>query len=347
MSRARVRVVLSALPLLLLTGCGGDDSPATSALTSTPIVATTSEAVEVPTAPDQTRPFEHALGTTEIPVEPMRIVTLQDQNALLPLLELGVKPVASAGRLADDGTGTFRRVDGFDTSGIAFIGDFLEPHLEAIAAQRPDLIVGDEFSIEEENYDQLSAIAPTVAVQVFDRPLTEALADFADLVGREERAAQLLSAYDERIAELRGALGADLDRTTVSILAADEPGTFYPESVDFTAQGTVMKALELRRPEVNLPAESESLSLESLSAQDADAVLVCDYGGEEADPGSEALVASRLYARLAAAKAEQAVVIDCTRSVGASWGKMEVFLDELERILLADDFDHDVVEETP
>lgn len=317
---------LLVLAVLMLAACGGSDERDTAAA-----------------GEPRTRMFEHALGTTEIPVEPMRIVTMSDQNAMLPLLELGVKPVASAGRLQDDGTGTFRRVDGFDTSGIAFVGDFIEPNLEAIAAARPDLIVGDAVTVDEENYDLLSAIAPTVSVQVFDRPLTEALADFAELVGREDRAAELQAAYEERVAEVGEALGADVDRLTVSILAVNEPGTFYPESTSFQAQGTVMQALGLRRPAAN--TGSDSLGLETLSAQDADAVLVCDYGTDgRLDAGVEALVTSPLYTRLAATAAGQAEVLDCAQSVGSSWGKMDVFLGELERILLADGFDADVVQ---
>lgn len=325
-----VRLLVVGALVLAVAACGSTEQETTAAADET-----------------ATRSFQHVLGTTEIPDEPIRIVTLQDQNAMLPLLELGVTPVASAGRIGDDGTESFRRVDGFDTTGVAFVGDFLEPNLEAIAAQQPDLIVGDEFSIDGENYDQLSAIAPTVAVQVFDRPLTEALADFAVLVGREEQAAQLQSAYDGRIADLTTALGEVLDSTTLSILAVGEPGTFYPESTGFQAQGTVMTALDVQRPAANQVEEPDSLSLESLSAQDADAVLVCDYGGDQGpDAGAQALVSSALYARLAATQAGQAEVIDCTQSVGASWGKMDVFLDELERILLADDFDPDVVRET-
>lgn len=44
---------------------------------------------------DGMRPFEHAAGVDCIPQNPQRIVTLQDQNGLLPLMELGVRPIAS------------------------------------------------------------------------------------------------------------------------------------------------------------------------------------------------------------------------------------------------------------
>jgi hypothetical protein len=59
---------------------------------------------------------------------------------------------SDAGDVADDGTEQFRRVDGYDTSDVAFTGAFLEPNLEAVTALGPDLIVGYEFN--DEFYDE-------------------------------------------------------------------------------------------------------------------------------------------------------------------------------------------------
>lgn len=292
--------------------------------------------------------IEHAAGTTEVPVDPQRIVTLQDQNALLPLLELGVKPVASAGLVGDDGSESFRRTEGFDTSGIEFIGAYGEPNLEAVAAVRPDLIISDEYG-GEGVYEELSAIAPTVFIQVFERPLTEALVDFAEVVGAEDRAEELLADYEARIEALEEELGGDLDRTSVSLLSTGDPGTFYQSDSGGQAQYTVMRDLGLPRPEPQQPAASDDfaeLTLEQLPEHDADVVIVNDFGGETPDAGVAALVESPLYANLAATRAGQSYVIDATRSVGSAWARMGVFLDELERILLDPALDHDVVEES-
>ncbi|MGR3491226.1 MAG: hypothetical protein ACU0DW_04140 [Shimia sp.] len=67
---------------------------------------------------DGQRLFEHAAGETCIPEDPQRIVTLSDQNALLPLLELGVRPVGSTGRVLSDGSEVFRRTQDYDTLGM-------------------------------------------------------------------------------------------------------------------------------------------------------------------------------------------------------------------------------------
>lgn len=294
-----------------------------------------------------TRTITHAEGVTEVPAEPRRIVALQDQNALLPLLELGVKPVASAGLIGDDGSRSFRRTEGFDTGGIEFVGAYGEPNLEAIAARQPDLIVSDEFGIDDQ-YDQLSRIAPRVAVQVFERPLTEALMDFARVVGREERAEELRAEYEARIERLRAELGADLERTSVSILGSGSPGSFYQADSGGQALYTVMRDLGLPRPPLQREGavgDFTEFSIERLQAHDADVVLVVDFSGEDADPGTTALVDSRLYRSLRATRAGQSYVIDGTRTVGSAWARMGAFLDELERIQLDPGLDRDVVDE--
>lgn len=324
----RLLLGLLVATTLLLAACGGSE-------TST----------QGPSEQAETRTIKHLAGTTEVPVAPQRIVTLQDQNALLPLLELGVRPVASAGRTDDDGSQSFRRTQGYDTSGIEFVGEYGEPNLEAIAAQRPDLIISDEFGAEGV-YDKLSQIAPTVFVQVFERPLSEALMDFAAVVGAEERAEELRADYDRRIKEFRAALGDDLDDTTVSLLAAGDPGTFYQADAGGQALFTVMNDLEVPRPAAqgdNSDVTRPQFSLEQLSEHDADAVIVVSFG----DGGADELISSKLWDNLAATRAGQSSVIDGTTTVGSAWGKMDVFLDELERILLADDFNHDVVQEKP
>lgn len=291
-----------------------------------------------------TRPFEHAAGVTDVPVRPQRIVTTSDQNALLPLLELGVEPVASAGLVEEDGTEMFRRVEGFDTSDIEFVGSYGQPNAEAVAAQQPDLIVGYEF--DEEYYDTLSRIAPTVLIQIFDRDLDEALLDFADLVGRRDRAEQLRTAYVRRVDSLVDELADRRDELSVSVISAgDSPGQFYRADVG-QALGTVMEDLNLPRPAPQRgEGDFEPFSMESLSKHDADVVLVVNYSEEGQDPNVRALVESPLYKSLAAYEAGQAYIIDGTKTVGAAWARMEAFLDELERILLDPDLDTGVVGE--
>ncbi|MEM6431673.1 MAG: hypothetical protein AAF708_20715, partial [Deinococcota bacterium] len=58
------------------------------------------------TVTEDTRVIQHLGGETEIPTNPQRIVTLQDQNALLPLLLLGAGDLVagSVGALQENGS---------------------------------------------------------------------------------------------------------------------------------------------------------------------------------------------------------------------------------------------------
>lgn len=272
----------------------------------------------------------HAAGTTRS-LTPQRIVTTTDQNALLPLLELGVKPVGSAGLLADDGTQTFRRTEGFDTSGAEFTGPYGEPNVEKVLTLDPDLVVGYEF--DEDDYDDLSRVAPTVLVQIFDRPLTDALLEFGDLVGRRAEAEQMQQEYEQRIADLREALGGRTETLSVSVLGAGDPGTFDRVDVG-QAIGTVMDDLDLPRVPAQLADDGQQASsLEQLETRSADVVLVVDFSGDGQDPGIGALLDSPTYTRLPAVQAGQTHVVDGTRTVGAAWARMGAFLDVLEEYL--------------
>lgn len=292
-----------------------------------------------PTGAPATREFTHAFGTSTIPVAPARIVTTTDQNALLPLLELGVRPVGSAGLVSDTDVRTFRRTEGFDTTGIAFTGAYGEPNAEAIAALAPDLVVGYEF--DEDHAADLARIAPFVGVRVFGRRLTEALGDFADLAGRTEEGRALQAGHDARTAALRAELVRRHPRLTVSVLSTSGPGT-----VEFAdsgqAIGTVAHDLDLGRPAAQAgfdrlgAASPDPVSIELLGGHDADVVLVVDYSGDSGGTATRDLVAGPLWQQLSAARRGQLHVVDGSVTVGAAWARMGAFLDVLERHLLAD-----------
>jgi ABC-type Fe3+-hydroxamate transport system substrate-binding protein len=182
-------------------------------------------------------------------------------------------------------------------------------------------------------------------VQIFDRPLTEGLEQFAEVVGREDEAAALREAYDARIADLQQQLGEQVDTLSVSIISAGDPGTFYRADVG-QAMGTVVEDLDLTLVEPHAADTGDDAnSLEQLTSRDADVVLLVDYSGEQAepDPGTQAILDSPLYDRLAAVRADQAHVVDGTQVVGAAWARMDAFLDVLETHL--GDARDDVVDE--
>jgi iron complex transport system substrate-binding protein len=331
-----LRLLAVALTALLtLTACG--DGVATDGAATDPAAAPESDTATAAADEAATRTVTHAGGTTEIPADPQRIVTLQDQNGLLPLLELGVRPVASAALQLEGGGQRFRRVDGYDTSDIEPVGDYGEPDLEAIAAQRPDLIVGTEFHVE---YDaQLSAIAPTVYVQIFERPLPEALAEFAALVGAEDRHAELRAEYEAAIADLIADLPRAPEDISVSWVEFGEPGQFYLPNGQ--AVGTVLADVGFARPETEAQATAagtyDERSFESITDHEADIMISGDFGADDGsgeEPGIVAARAAPLFQALDVVQRGEYHVYDGNAMVGAAYEKMLAFTGFLREVFV-------------
>ncbi|MEM8591181.1 MAG: ABC transporter substrate-binding protein [Pseudomonadota bacterium] len=161
---------------------------------------------------DGERAFEHLGGTTCIPEAPQRIIGLHDQSVTLTLVELGAPVVGSHGRVDDGGAIYMRSVDllfglDFENSGIEYAGTWDQMDFEAIAAMEPDLIIGREWEMSDD--ERYSAIAPTVFIaNDADAPMNFPR-DIADAAG-------VLDAYEAQLAIYEG----NLERARFALPAA-------------------------------------------------------------------------------------------------------------------------------
>src|SRR3546814_12454703 len=102
------------------------------------------------------------------------------------------------------------------------VGLIEEPNLEAIAAQRPDLILGAKVR-PEALYEELSGIAPTVFTESSGTNWKEGLAVTADALGATDAAERLLADSQARADEIGEAVGgADMTEQMVRCLPPDE-----------------------------------------------------------------------------------------------------------------------------
>lgn len=101
----------------------------------------------------------HRYGDTEVPVNPARIVSLDNQWTDA-LAALGHAPVAY---LADPSVPDGMPWRDADLKADATLKATTALPFEQIAAQHPDLIVVSYFADSKASYDKLAAIAPTVA----------------------------------------------------------------------------------------------------------------------------------------------------------------------------------------
>lgn len=142
------------------------------------------------------RTITHAMGETEIPAQPQRVVAASDYIDLDYLLSLGVTPV-TYGFTNAWGSGAMpwqtaaADIPSFDSSAN-------EADLEAIAAASPDLIFA--MPADQDAYDQLSAIAPTIILP-WDAEWRTALTLAATALGLEDVAATQIADTEALIAE--------------------------------------------------------------------------------------------------------------------------------------------------
>lgn len=260
-----------------------DDSGTTTAPSSTSASSTDAPA-------DDAEPvvIEHRFGETEIDNVPERIVSLDVQWTDV-LLAMGVEPVAAIGDFygTDDGRLDWQ-MDAISAD-VMLDGSNGLP-MEAIAAAEPDLIVGSWPIEDNQQYELLSEIAPTIASLDADREvdtwqsLTTAAGTF---LRNDEAAAAVIARVDALLDETRQELPGLEGKTfalsqyvvgdAVYVVADPEDGS----SVLFEDLGMTMapSVLELADGSAARP----SLSPEQIEVLDADFLAFLVNGGDESN----------------------------------------------------------------
>ena len=315
----------------LLAACGS----APAATSQQAIVANNGTSCE-----DGFRPYEHVAGITCVPNDPQRVVTLQDQNALLPLWNLGFRNIiGSAGAIDGNGQRYFRRMaeHGYDPTGVEWISEIGEPNLEAIVTLKPDLIVG--MSHQENVYPLLSEIAPTVLIDSFDGSLQEIMLRYGELVGLEDQVAQLEADYQQALADLRAAVD-DPSEVVISVIETAAsggalPGQFYISGPGGSVEG-VLREAGFARPAPQLEVEERTYySVETLPAHDAHLLIRVTFqqNSDAEVENTRAVKESALWGLLNAVQKGQAVDINGEATFGTGYAPRMTFIKTLMELL--------------
>ncbi|HCT4439065.1 TPA: iron-siderophore ABC transporter substrate-binding protein [Klebsiella aerogenes] len=232
--------------------------------------------------------FTDDLGrTVTVPLHPQRIVSMHDLDITIPLIELGVPPVASHGRTRPDGSHYLRSsaqltgVD-FDNSEIRFIGT-ADIDLEAVAAAKPDLIITEPS--RHVSVEQLAKIAPTVSIDHLQGSAPRIYRQLAQLTGSQARLAVLERRYQEQIKQLKATV--DPQQYRVSVIQANNGKVTVHHS--YHALGRVLRDAGFRFPPLidKIPdGQRIDVSAEQLPELDADFVFATwrsDTGGKPQD----------------------------------------------------------------
>jgi len=249
---------------------------------------------------------EHAMGTTQVPVVPQRIVVL-DYAPMDSALALGMKPVGTI-------VLTPSPIYPEGISEIAIVGKSNEPNLEAILQLQPDLILGNRVSVGRW-YRQLSQIAPTVLTEDNGRKgnWQANFRLYAEALGQIEQAEALLADYQQRVTALQASLEDSLQTMAVSVISTWSGGVVAFTTDSFP--GSVLQDIGVTRN----PAQGEGkrygiqLSREDLASIDGDVVFLLHNSAVEDSVGRATFVQDPLWSQLQAV--QQGIVCEVNSAV--------------------------------
>jgi iron complex transport system substrate-binding protein len=221
------------------------------------------------TLTSETRIFSTQKGDIEIPVNPKRLVT--DSRILGDVLALGVTPVA----IEDYGS---KDVSYKDLIKDTKVLEKWEP--EYIMAEKPDLII----TMDEENYETLSKIAPTIYVPIVGHTAEERLSLISEALGKDSaEGKKVLDTYNEKVANYKEKLKeAGLYDKTFSVIRVQGPNEIGVRWSNNLGGQILFGSLELPQTEAALEEVKlgvdwgATLSFEALPKYMGDYILVTE-----------------------------------------------------------------------
>ena len=317
------------LTLLLLAAACGDDNTTTEEA-STDVTGGTTET----TAGDGSdaafpRTIEHAMGTTEIPERPERVVVL-DTGELDFTIALGATPVGAVRAPVEEGFLDYLSQETTDTE---LVGTIDAVNLEAVAALQPDLILSSELR-HEDIYDELSAIAPTVFTETVGVVWKDNLAVHAEALGLEDDAEALLADYDARTADIAAQLQEERgELPTISMVRFLPDQTRLYQKASFI--GTILEDVGLPcPPSQDVDDFAATISAEQIEQADADIIFTTHYGPAD-DTTRAALTTNPLWDQLGAVEAGDVYEVpDDHWMLGIGIGAANLVLDDIDQLLL-------------
>ncbi|HEY0216087.1 MAG TPA: Fe2+-enterobactin ABC transporter substrate-binding protein [Cellulomonas sp.] len=232
-------VAVATLVALTAAACSGSSDASTDDSSSTTAAAASEEGA-------WPRTVSHELGDTEIDAEPVRIVSTSLTLAGI-LLSIDAPIVSAAGSTpaaSNQDTGFFDWwADVAVDRGVEVLNQNLEFDEEAVIAADPDLIVISTTGADAtaDQYDALSAIAPTVAIDYSAATWQEIALQLGEYTGHEEDAQATVDTFDARVAEVAAAITVPEGTTNAVVFNGDGNDTAFAKPQG--SHGTLLTSL--------------------------------------------------------------------------------------------------------
>lgn len=277
----------------------------------------------------EVRVIEHAMGKTEIKGEPKRVVILTNEGTEA-LLALGVKPVGAVQSWT--GKPWYKHIEQ-DMQGVENLGQESQVNLEAIAALKPDLIIGNKMR-HEKIYDQLSQMAPTVYSDTLRGEWKENFQFYAKVLGKEKQGKELVDKFNERVKNIAKTAGDKL-KTEISIVRF-MPGKTRIYLGD-TFSGTILKEIGFNRPATQKGTDfALEIGKERLQEADGDVLFYFTYetGNGEGSAREKEWIEDSLFKSLKVSqKGKVYKVSDETWNTAGGIKAANLMLDDIEKFL--------------
>jgi iron complex transport system substrate-binding protein len=309
----KLSLLLIAFMLVVLAACGKTEEKATTS--------------NEDKASEESYTVTHAMGETTIKGQPKRIVVLTNEG-VEAVLAMGITPVGAVEAFTGE---TWYEHTAEQLKDTKPVGNESEPSLEAIAALKPDLIIGNKMR-QEKVYDQLNKIAPTVFAETLRGDWQENFKLYSKAINKEDVGQEKLDDYNNRIEELKTTFG-DKTQQKVSMVRfmAGDVRIYHKDSFS----GVILEQLGFARPEEqDLPDFAEKgVTKERIPAMDGDIMFYFTYetGDKEATKLEDEWINDPLFQNLEVAKANKVFkVSDTIWNTAGGYLAADLMLDDLE-----------------
>ncbi len=274
---------------------------------------------------------EHAMGTATVKGTPKRVVILTNEGTEA-LLALGVKPVGAVQSWTGD---PWYDHIADDMKDVEVVGTESELNLEAIVKLKPDLIIGNKMR-QEEQYNQLKEIAPTVMAETLRGNWKENFELYSKAVNKEDEGEKVIADYDKRVEDMKGKLGDQLKKEVSMVRFISGDVRIYHKD---SFSGVILDQLGFARPEsqeVDDLAE-QGVTKERIPAMDGDVLFYFTYetGDGEANKLAEDWLNDPLFKNLKVSKEDQVYEVnDAIWNTAGGVLAANKMLDDIEKIFL-------------
>ncbi|WP_010530557.1 iron-siderophore ABC transporter substrate-binding protein [Lentibacillus jeotgali] len=257
-------------------------------------------------------------GEVEVPEQPERVVALGWGDAETALA-LGVEPIGASDWLDFGGNGVGPWLEGAYEESPTIIGT-MEPDYEKIAALNPDLILDVKSSGDEQRYERLSDIAPTIGVpEGGDNYLTsmeQQVRMIAKVLHKEEKGEKLLDKVDASF-EKAAKENPEFDGKTITVGAYTSEGFGAYVEGDSRIDFATRLGFETKDEIEELADGNFSVSLadEQLQLLNADLTVVFPIGVDKSE-----ITSNELFQQIPSVEDGRSIVLDQELSDAFSTG---------------------------